>query len=115
MASALAIAPETRLINGYGPTENTTFTCCYTIPRDFPPGVAVPIGAPIPRTECHVLDELRQVVSELIHVPAAAMPVGAAVAAPVVGDATETLVEQARYDVVPLIGVPVLLLLIKLF
>ncbi len=54
---ALAAAPATRLINGYGPTENTTFTCCYTIPQDFPPGASVPIGAPIARTECHVLDE----------------------------------------------------------
>ena len=25
--------PDCRLINGYGPTENTTFTCCHTVPR----------------------------------------------------------------------------------
>ena len=31
---ALAALPTTRLINGYGPTESTTFTCCYPIPRE---------------------------------------------------------------------------------
>ena len=25
--------PDTQIINGYGPTENTTFTCCYQIPK----------------------------------------------------------------------------------
>ena len=25
--------PNTQIINGYGPTENTTFTCCHTIPK----------------------------------------------------------------------------------
>ena len=25
--------PNTQIINGYGPTENTTFTCCYPIPK----------------------------------------------------------------------------------
>jgi non-ribosomal peptide synthetase component F len=32
---ALAHLPETTLINGYGPTENTTFTFCYPIPPAF--------------------------------------------------------------------------------
>src|SRR5258708_1631485 len=27
----LAALKDCRLINGYGPTENTTFTCCYSI------------------------------------------------------------------------------------
>src|SRR6185369_9633813 len=36
-----------RLINGYGPTEGTTFTCCH--PMGFPgeAGVPVPLGRPI--------------------------------------------------------------------
>src|SRR5207237_5580909 len=29
---ASAALPETQIINGYGPTESTTFTCCYPIP-----------------------------------------------------------------------------------
>ncbi|HDX9576239.1 TPA: AMP-binding protein, partial [Bacillus mobilis] len=32
-----------RLINGYGPTENTTFTTTYEIPNDFD---FIPIGKP---------------------------------------------------------------------
>ena len=49
--------PGCRLINGYGPTENTTFTCCFTItPENLGPG-SVPIGNPIARREAHVLDD----------------------------------------------------------
>jgi amino acid adenylation domain-containing protein len=48
--------PQCRLINGYGPTENTTFTCCYTVPRGFPPAETVPIGRPIANTCAHILD-----------------------------------------------------------
>ena len=48
---------ETRLINGYGPTECTTFACCYEIPRDLPEhALSVPIGRPIANTEAYVLD-----------------------------------------------------------
>lgn len=45
------------LINGYGPTENTTFTCCYKIPRDVQLGKTVPIGTPIANTQVFILDE----------------------------------------------------------
>ncbi len=47
--------PGCRLINGYGPTENTTFTACHTVPADWQGG-AVPIGTPISRTRVYVLD-----------------------------------------------------------
>ncbi|WP_431874931.1 amino acid adenylation domain-containing protein [Amycolatopsis sacchari] len=40
----------TRLYNGYGPTETTTFAVCHAIPRDFT-GEVVPIGHPLPGTE----------------------------------------------------------------
>ncbi|WP_194868770.1 non-ribosomal peptide synthetase [Pseudoalteromonas sp. PPB1] len=36
--------PDVQVVNGYGPTENTTFTCCYPVPADFDPATAVPIG-----------------------------------------------------------------------
>ncbi|WP_079124429.1 non-ribosomal peptide synthetase [Streptomyces sp. NBRC 110611] len=51
---ALAALPGTTVINGYGPTENTTFTCCHplTAPVDGP----VPIGRPVQGTGVYVLD-----------------------------------------------------------
>ncbi|MFZ5588556.1 MAG: amino acid adenylation domain-containing protein [Pseudomonadota bacterium] len=48
--------PDCQLINGYGPTENTTFTCCYRIPRDQPLTGGVPIGRPIANTHVYLLD-----------------------------------------------------------
>jgi aspartate racemase len=54
---AYASNPGITIINGYGPTENTTFTCCYTIPRDFPVDGAIPIGRPIRNTQIYILDE----------------------------------------------------------
>ena len=53
---------EGRLINGYGPTENTTFTCCYPITHLSAEEHSVPIGRPVANTQCFVLDQdLRQV------------------------------------------------------
>ena len=57
VAKALKALPLCRIVNGYGPTENTTFTCCYTIPRDPPPSGPIPIGSAIQGTSVHVLDE----------------------------------------------------------
>ncbi|HTJ31253.1 MAG TPA: amino acid adenylation domain-containing protein, partial [Acidobacteriaceae bacterium] len=48
--------PHIRLINGYGPTENTTFTCCHTITVDSLAGGTVPIGKPITNTRAYILD-----------------------------------------------------------
>ena len=49
--------PQTRIINGYGPTEGTTFTCCHPIPAELPEGLrSVPIGRPIANTDVYVLD-----------------------------------------------------------
>ena len=54
---ALEVLPETRIINGYGPTEGTTFTCCYAIPRTLDAGAAsIPIGRPIANTQVYILD-----------------------------------------------------------
>jgi len=46
-----------QLINGYGPTENTTFTCCYQVPPKWAGGTSVPIGKPISNTQVYILDE----------------------------------------------------------
>jgi amino acid adenylation domain-containing protein len=42
--------------NGYGPTENTTFTTCWTS-RDACIGTRVPIGRAVDGTSTHVLDD----------------------------------------------------------
>jgi hypothetical protein len=45
------------LINGYGPTENTTFTACHRM-RALPMhATSVPIGRPVHNTRVYVLDE----------------------------------------------------------
>jgi amino acid adenylation domain-containing protein len=44
------------VINGYGPTENTTFTCCYPVPRDADLRYGVPIGYAISNTQVYLLD-----------------------------------------------------------
>lgn len=48
--------PSLRLVNGYGPTENTTFTTCHTI-RSVVPGKTIPIGAPVEGTQCFVIGD----------------------------------------------------------
>jgi aspartate racemase len=52
---------ERRLINGYGPTENTTFTCCHVMDGQTRLNGSVPIGRPITNTQVYVLDAEMQV------------------------------------------------------
>ncbi len=53
----LDACPDLRFINGYGPTENTTFSLCYTVPRDHHFASSIPIGYPIANSEAYVLDD----------------------------------------------------------
>lgn len=54
---AMRLLPRTQIINGYGPTESTTFACCYRIPRSLPgDATSIPIGRPIANTTCLILD-----------------------------------------------------------
>ncbi|MDZ8029617.1 non-ribosomal peptide synthetase [Nostoc sp. DedSLP04] len=52
-----------QLINGYGPTENTTFTCCHPITAPLQPDVSISIGRPIANTQVYILDKNLQSVS----------------------------------------------------
>lgn len=54
--------PALHMVNGYGPTENTTFTCCYVVPADYRAGAALPIGLPIAHTTIHIFDAEHQPV-----------------------------------------------------
>ncbi len=56
VAMLYAANPDVLVINGYGPTENTTFTTTHPIPRGCRD---IPIGRPISNTTCHVLDGTR--------------------------------------------------------
>jgi amino acid adenylation domain-containing protein len=53
---ALAAHPGIRVVNGYGPTENTTFTCCHVMTGQLDSDT-VPIGTPITGTRVHILDD----------------------------------------------------------
>ena len=54
VAQVLAQCPGTSVVNGYGPTEVTTFTACYPVPGAGPG--PVPIGRPMDNTRVFVLD-----------------------------------------------------------
>lgn len=45
--------PNLTIINGYGPTENTTFSTCFTIDKTYED--AIPIGFPIANSTCFVV------------------------------------------------------------
>ncbi|HEY0375487.1 MAG TPA: amino acid adenylation domain-containing protein [Pyrinomonadaceae bacterium] len=55
-------AQRGRLVNGYGPTENTTFTCCHQIADESEISSSVPIGRPISNTQVYILDQHQQPV-----------------------------------------------------
>ncbi|WP_437589350.1 non-ribosomal peptide synthetase [Sorangium sp. So ce1000] len=58
----LAKGPPKHLVNGYGPTENTTFSTAHLV-RAVPEGASrVPIGRPISNTRAYVLDRRLQPV-----------------------------------------------------
>ncbi|WP_432752383.1 amino acid adenylation domain-containing protein [Streptomyces sp. JL2001] len=63
LANAPADRPEV-LVNGYGPTETTTFAVCgpiESVPED---AVSIPLGRPIANTSCYVLDASLAPVAE---------------------------------------------------
>jgi amino acid adenylation domain-containing protein len=53
---ALEALPGTRLVNGYGPTENTTFTCTHAVEAGDAARGSIPIGLPVENTTAYVLD-----------------------------------------------------------
>lgn len=56
VGKVLQAFPGVRVVNGYGPTENTTFTACYVFPAEgWGPGPA-PIGMPLAHSSVKLLD-----------------------------------------------------------
>lgn len=47
--------PKLILINGYGPTENTTFSCCFKIEKEYKN--SIPIGIPISNSTCYIMSK----------------------------------------------------------
>jgi acyl-coenzyme A synthetase/AMP-(fatty) acid ligase/acyl carrier protein len=54
--------PGCKLINGYGPTEGTTFTCCHTISQADAQASSIPIGRPIANTQVYLLNSENELV-----------------------------------------------------
>ncbi|AFY74910.1 amino acid adenylation enzyme/thioester reductase family protein [Synechococcus sp. PCC 7502] len=59
---ALSTLKNCHLINGYGPTEGTTFTCTHLISETTHFRSSVPIGRPISNTQVYILDRYMQLV-----------------------------------------------------
>ncbi len=55
-------APPRRLVNGYGPTETTTFAVCHEVKVLDEDAMSIPIGRPISNTNVYVLDRNRKLV-----------------------------------------------------
>ena len=59
---ALSKGANFRLINGYGPTESTTFACCHVMEQGEQFAQSIPIGRPIANTQAFILDRHQQPV-----------------------------------------------------
>jgi amino acid adenylation domain-containing protein len=60
---ARAALPDLELLNGYGPTECTTFATTFRLPRDIPESwTSIPIGRPIDGARCFVLNAAGELV-----------------------------------------------------
>ena len=61
-ARVLERSPPQRLLNGYGPTETTTFAATYQIREVAPSATSIPIGRPIANTRIYIVDKYREPV-----------------------------------------------------
>ncbi len=62
MRRVMKASPETAFFNGYGPTENTTFTTVHKVCHEDLKKESLPIGRPLPQTIVRVLDKNDQKV-----------------------------------------------------
>ncbi|MCH9660646.1 MAG: amino acid adenylation domain-containing protein, partial [Bacteroidetes bacterium] len=52
-----SILPQATMINGYGPTENTTFSCYYKVNPEIEIHNSLPIGKPLTNSQAYILSE----------------------------------------------------------
>jgi amino acid adenylation domain-containing protein len=88
IAKVLRAFPDCRVINGYGPTENTTFTCCHAMQAGDELGASVPIGRPISNTRVYLVNQRFQLVP--VGVPGELLAAGDGLARGYLGDAALT-------------------------
>lgn len=62
VAKALTRHPDLIITNGYGPTENTTFTLTHSVRAADEIDGPLPIGTPVPGTRVYVLDDRYRLV-----------------------------------------------------
>lgn len=62
VARVLERHPGIVVTNGYGPTENTTFTTTHSVTSPAESTGPLPIGTPLPGTRVHVLDRRHRIV-----------------------------------------------------
>jgi amino acid adenylation domain-containing protein len=62
IARTLQNSPPQHLLNGYGPTETTTFATTYEITAVREDARSIPIGRPIANTQTYILNALREPV-----------------------------------------------------
>ena len=60
--AVLRKAKPAHLVNGYGPTEVTTFAICHDVTHVPSDAISIPIGRPISNTRAYILDGTRQPV-----------------------------------------------------
>jgi amino acid adenylation domain-containing protein len=54
---AMEVMRNGSVINGYGPTESTTFACCHRVRLEDTTAASIPIGVPVAGTEIYILNQ----------------------------------------------------------
>ncbi len=68
LRTLLRAAPGLRIVNGYGPTETTTFATTHPVAADrLDEATGVPIGRPLGGTRCYIVDDTGQPVPVGVH------------------------------------------------
>jgi amino acid adenylation domain-containing protein len=61
---AMEVMQDGCFINGYGPTESTTFACCHRVRVEDTAASSIPIGLPVSGTDVYILNRDLQPVSD---------------------------------------------------